>query len=95
MVTGHEIRKEDQEEVLVLHLTYDSEYSVDFFKEKERKTMKEHIDEYIQRNNLSWQGEKIHLMYGGIHVGSVSAFYHPFSEGKLNYVYDDEPIEII
>ena len=95
MITGHEIRKEGPEEVLVLHLTYDSEYSVDFFKEKERKTMKHQIDEYIQKENLSWNGEKINLMYGGVHVGSISAFYHPFREGKLNYVYEDESLEII
>lgn len=91
MITGYEIKKEWQEEVLVLHLNYDSEYGTEFYKRKSGKNMKKTIQDFIKEEKIKWNGNKILLVFGGLVLGTVilTANLHQSTETNYAFVTDD------
>lgn len=87
LITGYEVRKEGYEEVLILHLSYDVEFSLDFYKRKSGKSMKQLISDYIKRKGIVWNGNKILLFFGGIALGTLLFFGQPFDKEEPRYVY--------
>jgi len=87
LITGHEIRKVGKQEVLNLYLSYDVEFSLDFYKRKSGKSMKELIRDYIKNNRILWNGNRIVLFFGGIAIGTVLLFSNPIREEGINYTF--------
>ncbi len=87
LITGHEIRKEGENEVLILHLNYDVEFSLEFYKRKSGKSMKQQIKDYIEKNKIVWNGDKILLVLGGMILGTLLLFQNPISKEEPRYVY--------
>lgn len=87
LITGYEIRKEGRKEVLVLHLSYDVEFSLDFYKRKNGKSMKQLINDYIRKNKIRWNGNQILLLFGGVALGTLLLFSSPNHNGQMDYLY--------
>lgn len=87
LITGYEIRKEGRKEVLVLHLSYDVEFSLDFYKRKNGKNMKQMINDYIRNNKIRWNGNQILLLFGGVALGTLLLFSSPNHNGQMDYLY--------
>lgn len=87
LITGYEIRKEGRKEVLVLHLSYDVEFSLDFYKRKNGKSMKQLINDYIRNNKIRWNGNQILLLFGGVALGTLLLFSGPNHNGQMDYLY--------
>ncbi len=92
MITNYEIRKQGRNEVLVLHLSYDVEFSLDFYKRKSGKSMKEMVDDYIRRKKIIWNGNQILLLFGGVALGTLLLFSSPNPKGQMNYLYVNSEI---
>lgn len=87
LITGHEIRKEGEKEVLILHLNYDVEFSLEFYKRKSGKGMKQQIKDYLKKKKIAWNGDKILLVFGGIVLGTLLLFQSPIHKDQVDYVY--------
>ena len=87
LITGYEIRKEGRKEVLVLHLSYDVEFSLDFYKRKNGQNMRQIINDYIRRNKIRWNGNQILLLFGGVVLGTLLLFSGPNPKGQMDYLY--------
>ncbi len=66
MIERYEIRKVDKEEILVLYLSYDYEFS-DF----ERHSLLNKVNDFVSINKIKWKGNKVILVVGGLILGSV------------------------
>ncbi len=87
MITGYEIKKDNSEEVLILHINYDEEFSLEFFRGKRRKNTKEWVTEYIKDEKINWNGNKIVLMIGGVALGTLVMLGTPSHPDQPNYTY--------
>lgn len=87
LITGYEIRKEGRKEVLVLHLSYDVEFSLDFYKRTNGKSMKQMVNDYIRKNKIRWNGNQILLLFGGVALGTLLLFSSPNHNGQMDYLY--------
>ena len=92
LITNYEIRKQGRKEILVLHLSYDVEFSLDFYKRKSGKSMKEMVDDYIRRRKIIWNGNQILLLFGGVALGTLLLFSSPNSKGQMDYLYVNSEI---
>lgn len=92
LITGHEIKKEGEKEVLILHLNYDVEFSLDFYKRKSGKSMRQLVKEYIKKGEITWNGNKIILFFGGIALGTLLLVNTPVREEQLDYAYVNNEI---
>ena len=70
MITGYEIKKINNQEVLYLHLRFDLEFAT-LNKSKQNKKLQQEIKDYIKTNKINFVGSQIVLMLGGLMLGSV------------------------
>ena len=67
MIEYYEIRKIDNEKVLILYLSYDYEFSSDF---KGNKLL-DRINNFIRVSKIKWNGTKVIFVVGGLVLGSL------------------------
>ncbi len=92
MITGYSIKKETNEEILILHINYDQEFGLDFKDKHKHSSMRKEINRFIRSNKVKFTGRKIILMFGGIALGTL-LLTKP--DNKLlddNYVYVTDDI---
>lgn len=91
MITGYEIKKINNQEVLYLHLRFDLEFAT-LNKSKQNKKLQQEIKDYIKTNKINFVGSQIVLMLGGLMLGSVilnnsgkteSDFITPFNTNNI------------
>lgn len=84
MITSYQIRTmENQEEVLILFLSREEEFSSEWFQKLKSNT----IDEFIQKHHIFWNGTKVFLVVGGITLAVLN--YHPPKKSAVSYLPDN------
>jgi len=67
MIEQYEIRKVNKEQILILYLSYDYEFS-NFLK---GNTILDRINNFIRVSKMKWKGNKIVFVVGGLVLGSI------------------------
>ena len=86
MIRRYEVRAmENNEEVLILWISLEEEFSNEWFSKMKEVTFKEFID----KHNIVWNGTKVFLVIGGIvltilNYPGVSNYNYNYNEMKLN-----------
>ncbi len=67
MIENYEIKNIDGEDILILYLSFDYEFST-----FENNSVLNRINNFIKSNKLKWQGNKVILVVGGVVLGAVA-----------------------
>jgi len=67
MIEYYEIRKIENEKVLILYLSYDYEFSSDF----KGNSLLDRINNFIRISKINWNGTKVIFVVGGLVLGSL------------------------
>lgn len=81
MIDNYDIKSINGEEVLVLHLNFNYEFS-SFNTKQEKHTFLEEVKEYLFDKKIDFKGTKIVLVIGGI---ALATLFLPISERKVDY----------
>lgn len=71
MNMNHTIQVIDQEEVLVLSISYQEEFSFDFLSRKNLRSMQRRITAYLSEAVKNFHGQKVMLMINGVIVSTL------------------------
>ena len=74
MIEKYEIRKVDKENVLILYLSYDYEFSG----RSDNTSLLTRINSFIRANKIKWNGNKVIIVVGGLILGTIVL-------GKINF----------
>lgn len=84
MITKYQVRTmENNEEVLILWISLEEEFSNEWFTKMKEVTFKEFID----KHNIVWNGTKVFLVVGGIVLTVLN--YPSVSSNNYNYIPDN------
>ena len=84
MITKYQVRTmENNEEVLILWISLEEEFSNEWFTKMKEVTFKEFID----KHNIVWDGTKVFLVVGGIVLTVLN--YPSVSSNNYNYIPDN------
>ena len=92
MITGYEVKKVNNEKVLILYLNYDSEFGMDFKLRHKDSNMKDEIKKFIKEKNIKFNGEKIALSFGGIILAVLLLVENPTPTQEINLTYVSDKI---
>jgi len=89
MVSGHFIQKNNNEDVLILFLDYNYEFSI--FRREEHDNIKNNIKNYIKIHKLSFNGKKVLLVISGIVIASFiyvndNIYLDSLNNEKISYI---------
>jgi len=84
MITKYQVRTmENNEEVLILWISLQEEFSNEWFSKMKEVTFKEFID----KHNIVWNGTKVFLVVGGIVLTIIN--YPSITNNKYDYIPDN------
>lgn len=91
MINHYEIKKNNNEEILILYLDIDEEFGLDFINNSNNKKFKYQLKKIIDTEKFS--GKKIILVVGGLIIGSLLFLGNMTNQDNLaNYVFVDHGI---
>lgn len=90
MIQSYEIRKENNEEVLILHLNFSYEFG-NLWKKSKKQTIKEIISEYIKQMKIDFHGGKILLVVGGVSLATIFLSNIDRKEDMMTYITNKVP----
>lgn len=67
----HEIKKIENEEVLILKIQYNEEFALDFFSRKKLRNLYQQITSYLKNAAVNFHGQKVLLVINGILVSTL------------------------
>ena len=88
MITSYKIQTQNDEEILILYLDYSTEFGIDLKNFHIHDNMKKIIKNFITKNHIKFNGEKVFLSVGGIllAVMLLTENTSTYDEAKLTYV---------
>lgn len=88
MITSYTIQTQNDEEILILYLDYSTEFGIDLKNFHIHDNMKKIIKNFITKNQIKFNGEKVFLSVGGIllAVMLLTENTSTYDEAKLTYV---------
>ena len=88
MITSYTIQTQNDEEILILYLDYSTEFGIDLKNFHIHDNMKKIIKNFITKNHIKFNGEKVFLSVGGIllAVMLLTENTSTYDEAKLTYV---------
>lgn len=67
----HEIKKIENEEILILKIQYNEEFALDFFSRKKLRNLYQQITSYLKNAAVNFHGQKVLLVINGILVSTL------------------------
>ena len=67
----HEMKKIENEEVLILKIQYNEEFALDFFSRKKLRNLYQQITSYLKNAAVNFHGQKVLLVINGILVSTL------------------------
>lgn len=88
LITSYMIQTQNDEEILILYLDYSTEFGIDLKNFHIHNNMKKIIKNFITKNQIKFNGEKVFLSVGGIllAVMLLTENTSTYDEAKLTYV---------
>mgnify|MGYP004620101041 FL=1 len=87
MINSYSIQIKNNEKILILYIDYNYEFGIDFKKSHRHNNMKKEIKDYIKKNKIKFDGEKIALSLGGIILAILLITENPTTNDiELTYV---------
>lgn len=87
MINSYSIQIKNNEKILILYIDYNYEFGIDFKKSHRHNNMKREIKDYIKKNKIKFDGEKIALSLGGIILAILLITENPTTNDiELTYV---------
>lgn len=88
MITSYMIQTQNDEEILILYLDYSTEFGIDLKNFHIHNNMKKIIINFITKNQIKFNGEKVFLSVGGILLAVMLLIENTstYDEAKLTYV---------
>ena len=88
LITSYMIQTQNDEEILILYLDYSTEFGIDLKNFHIHNNMKKIIINFITKNHIKFNGEKVFLSVGGIllAVMLLTENTSTYDEAKLTYV---------
>jgi stage II sporulation protein D len=88
LITSYMIQTQNDEEILILYLDYSTEFGIDLKNFHIHNNMKKIIINFITKNQIKFNGEKVFLSVGGIllAVMLLTENTSTYDEAKLTYV---------
>ena len=87
MINSYSIQIKNNEKILILYIDYNYEFGIDFKKFHRHNNMKKEIKDYIKKNKIKFDGEKIALSLGGIILAILLITENPTTNDiELTYV---------
>jgi len=91
MINDYEIKKINNEEILILYFSLDSEFSKINFKDK-KDNLEKIIKKFINDNKILFTGSLVALVVGGSLIGNINLDNHEIINTTLNKFTYIEPI---
>lgn len=87
MINSYSIQIKNNEKILILYIDYNYEFGIDFKKSHRHNNMKKEIKDYIKKNKIKFDGEKMALSLGGIILAILLITENPTTNDiELTYV---------
>lgn len=71
MLESFEVKKENGEEVLYCYISYDYEFSKEFFSNVKETKIGKQVEEWIHKNRIAFHGKKVVVLASGIVIATL------------------------